>query len=183
MSREGDPFVSTSLEEAIRSINSAIDSTRRQLFDGWVLGAAGKTCQENNSFCCESQCRNPSGIYWDHLCLGQGLVTALWFLIYHWKGTLLRWSLMFGGYFVCRGHCQLTLADWECLRFIVGEDCFKDKCFWMKSGRNIILVKRDCQRLDLELQNWHFSSHDSFNFSITVLTDILTKLARTLKHA
>uniref|UniRef100_A0A8C2FJ85 Peroxidasin n=1 Tax=Cyprinus carpio TaxID=7962 RepID=A0A8C2FJ85_CYPCA len=34
VSREGDPFVSTSLEEAIRSINSAIDSTRRQLFDG-----------------------------------------------------------------------------------------------------------------------------------------------------
>ncbi|XP_057200052.1 peroxidasin homolog isoform X1 [Triplophysa rosa] len=34
VSREGDPYVSTSLEEAIRSINSAIDSTRRQLFDG-----------------------------------------------------------------------------------------------------------------------------------------------------
>ncbi|XP_017332074.1 peroxidasin [Ictalurus punctatus] len=34
VSREGDPFVSTSLEEAIRSIDSAIDSTRRQLFDG-----------------------------------------------------------------------------------------------------------------------------------------------------
>ncbi|KAK3563805.1 hypothetical protein QTP86_034530, partial [Hemibagrus guttatus] len=34
VSREGDPFVSTSIEEAIRSIDSAIDSTRRQLFDG-----------------------------------------------------------------------------------------------------------------------------------------------------
>ncbi|TSM77386.1 Peroxidasin [Bagarius yarrelli] len=34
VSREGDPFVSTSLEEAIRSVDSAIDSTRRRLFDG-----------------------------------------------------------------------------------------------------------------------------------------------------
>ncbi|XP_026789759.3 peroxidasin [Pangasianodon hypophthalmus] len=34
ISREGDPFVSTSLEEAIRTIDSAIDSTRRTLFDG-----------------------------------------------------------------------------------------------------------------------------------------------------
>ncbi|XP_053365553.1 peroxidasin [Clarias gariepinus] len=34
VSREGDPFVSTSLEEAIRSVDSAIDSTRRHLFDG-----------------------------------------------------------------------------------------------------------------------------------------------------
>ncbi|XP_062863313.1 peroxidasin homolog [Trichomycterus rosablanca] len=34
VSREGDPFVSTSIEEAIRSVNSAIDSTRRHLFDG-----------------------------------------------------------------------------------------------------------------------------------------------------
>lgn len=33
VSREGDPFVSTSLEEAIRSVDSAIDSTRRHLFE------------------------------------------------------------------------------------------------------------------------------------------------------
>ncbi|KAG5266124.1 hypothetical protein AALO_G00250040 [Alosa alosa] len=34
VSREGDPFVDRSIEEAIRSVNSAIDSTRRHLFDG-----------------------------------------------------------------------------------------------------------------------------------------------------
>ncbi|KAF7704641.1 peroxidasin [Silurus meridionalis] len=34
VSREGDPFVTKSIEEAIRSIDSAIDSTRRHLFDG-----------------------------------------------------------------------------------------------------------------------------------------------------
>ncbi|KAJ8288623.1 hypothetical protein COCON_G00012820 [Conger conger] len=34
VSRNGDVFVATSLEEAIRSVDSAIDSTRRHLFDG-----------------------------------------------------------------------------------------------------------------------------------------------------
>ncbi|KAG7465745.1 hypothetical protein MATL_G00156750 [Megalops atlanticus] len=34
VSRDGDVFVATSLEEAIRSVDSAIDSTRRHLFDG-----------------------------------------------------------------------------------------------------------------------------------------------------
>ncbi|KAK1792924.1 hypothetical protein P4O66_001649 [Electrophorus voltai] len=34
VSREGDPFVSTSLQEAIHSVDSAIDSTRRHLFSG-----------------------------------------------------------------------------------------------------------------------------------------------------
>ncbi|XP_064190296.1 peroxidasin isoform X1 [Anguilla rostrata] len=34
VSRTGDVFVATSLEEAIRSVDSAIDSTRRHLFDG-----------------------------------------------------------------------------------------------------------------------------------------------------
>ncbi|XP_026871157.2 peroxidasin [Electrophorus electricus] len=34
VSREGDPFVSTSLQEAIHSVDSAIDSTRRRLFSG-----------------------------------------------------------------------------------------------------------------------------------------------------
>ncbi|XP_028827112.1 peroxidasin [Denticeps clupeoides] len=34
VSREGDPFVRSSIEEAIRSIDSAINSTRRHLFDG-----------------------------------------------------------------------------------------------------------------------------------------------------
>ncbi|XP_017546292.1 peroxidasin [Pygocentrus nattereri] len=34
VSREGDPFVSTSIQEAIRSVDSAIDSTRRHLFNG-----------------------------------------------------------------------------------------------------------------------------------------------------
>uniref|UniRef100_A0A3P8UDY7 Peroxidasin n=1 Tax=Cynoglossus semilaevis TaxID=244447 RepID=A0A3P8UDY7_CYNSE len=34
VSREGDLFVSTSIEQAIRSVDSAIESTRRRLFDG-----------------------------------------------------------------------------------------------------------------------------------------------------
>lgn len=34
VSREGDTFVSTSIEQAIRTVDSAIESTRRRLFDG-----------------------------------------------------------------------------------------------------------------------------------------------------
>uniref|UniRef100_H3CS91 Peroxidasin n=1 Tax=Tetraodon nigroviridis TaxID=99883 RepID=H3CS91_TETNG len=34
VSREGDTFVSTSIEQAIRNVDSAIESTRRRLFDG-----------------------------------------------------------------------------------------------------------------------------------------------------
>uniref|UniRef100_A0A674NMP3 Peroxidasin n=1 Tax=Takifugu rubripes TaxID=31033 RepID=A0A674NMP3_TAKRU len=34
ISREGDTFVSTSIEQAIRNVDSAIESTRRRLFDG-----------------------------------------------------------------------------------------------------------------------------------------------------
>uniref|UniRef100_A0A3P8Q8C0 Ig-like domain-containing protein n=1 Tax=Astatotilapia calliptera TaxID=8154 RepID=A0A3P8Q8C0_ASTCA len=34
ISREGDTFVSTSIEQAIRTVDSAIESTRRRLFDG-----------------------------------------------------------------------------------------------------------------------------------------------------
>uniref|UniRef100_A0A3Q2QIY6 Peroxidasin n=1 Tax=Fundulus heteroclitus TaxID=8078 RepID=A0A3Q2QIY6_FUNHE len=34
ISREGDTFVSTSIEQAIRNVDSAIESTRRSLFDG-----------------------------------------------------------------------------------------------------------------------------------------------------
>uniref|UniRef100_H2MU80 Peroxidasin n=1 Tax=Oryzias latipes TaxID=8090 RepID=H2MU80_ORYLA len=34
VSREGDTFVSTSIEQAIRDVDSAIESTRRRLFDG-----------------------------------------------------------------------------------------------------------------------------------------------------
>lgn len=34
VSREGDTFVTTSIQQAIRNVDSAIESTRRRLFDG-----------------------------------------------------------------------------------------------------------------------------------------------------
>lgn len=34
VSRQGDTFVTSSIEEAIRNVDSAIESTRRHLFDG-----------------------------------------------------------------------------------------------------------------------------------------------------
>lgn len=162
VSREGDPFVSTSLEEAIRSINSAIDSTRRQLFDGWALGAAGKTCQENNSFCCESQCHNPSGIYWDHLCLGQGLVTAVWFLIYHCKGTLCS-ELDVRGWFCLSRPVPAQVSSLRVFVFHNWRGLLQDKCFWMKS-----LMER-CYHSKERLPKIRFRSTKLMSFFLTWL--------------